>query len=191
MTKMIKKHKIFKLFTFGVIFLSCYLVSTVNLRVETKKPIAVEVKFQDIIVEAAEKHSVPAPLVAAIIHAESNFNPKARSYASAKGLMQINPITQRHLGLKNAYDPHQNVDAGTKYLNYLLNKFNGKLNFAIAAYNAGPGAVSKYKGIPPYRETRKYVKKVLKYYDKYRGTHSSATLSLSWINIENRPNHDA
>jgi soluble lytic murein transglycosylase-like protein len=155
-----------KLVIFAIIIASCFLATKISFN---KSPIAEEVAFKGLIVDAANKHKVPAALVAAIIHAESNFNPKARSYASAKGLMQINPITQKHLGLKDAYDPVQNVDAGTRYLNFLINKFNGNLKHAIAAYNAGPGAVSKYNGIPPYKETRKYVKKVLKYYSKYRG----------------------
>ena len=150
-----------------------------------KCPLPEAVRFRMLIVEKAELHLVDPALIAAIIHAESNFNPNAKSYANAKGLMQINPITQRHLGLKNPFNPKENVDAGTRYLSQLLKKFNGNLKHAIAAYNAGPGAVSKYKGIPPYKETRKYVKKVLKYYGEYRSATSEIATIISWLDFTN------
>jgi len=127
-----------------------------------------EVRFSDEITTASRLHDIHPALITAVIHAESNFNPRARSYAGAKGLMQINPPTQRYLRLKNIYDPSQNIEAGARYLKELLKTFNGNLMFALAAYNAGPGAVRKYGGIPPYRETRAYVKKVMAYYNQYR-----------------------
>ncbi len=127
-----------------------------------------QVKFADAINAAASEHHVHPALVAAVIHAESNFNPRAQSPVGAKGLMQINPPTQRHLKLRNVYDPRQNIDAGTRYLRELMNRFGGNLRMTLAAYNAGPGAVKKYAGIPPYRETRRYVKKVMKHYHTYK-----------------------
>jgi len=127
-----------------------------------------DIKFYDVIELAAKTYDVHPALVTAVIHAESNFNPRARSYANAKGLMQINPPTQRYLKLRNAYDPKQNIDAGTRYLRYLLDRFDGDVIMALAAYNAGPGAVKRYAGVPPYRETRKYVKKVMGFFKTYR-----------------------
>jgi soluble lytic murein transglycosylase-like protein len=102
------------------------------------------------------------------MHAESNFNPRAVSPVDARGLMQINGITQRHLGVRNVFDPHQNVHGGAKYLRELLNMNRGNMRLAIASYNAGPGAVRKYRGVPPYRETRRYVVKVMKFYRTYK-----------------------
>ena len=136
----------------------------------------VSLKFYDVIAEAAETHDVHPALIAAVIRAESNFNPKAVSYAGAKGLMQINPPTQRYLRLKNVFDPRQNIQAGSRYLRLLLDKFEGDLPMAVAAYNAGPGAVAKHDGIPPYKETKAYVKKVLTYYALYRKALASAAL---------------
>lgn len=126
------------------------------------------IKYRGLIISAANKHRVPPALIAAIMHAESNFNPRAVSPVGARGLMQINRITQKHLGIRNVFNPSQNVHAGAKYLRELLNTFRGNKRMAIAAYNAGPGAVRKYRGIPPYRETRRYVIKVTKLYRMYK-----------------------
>lgn len=126
------------------------------------------VQFKDIIIAAASEHNVPPALIAAIMHAESNFNPRAVSRVGARGLMQINGVTQRHLGVRNIFNPRQNVFAGAKYLRELLNTFRGNKRMAIAAYNAGPGAVRKYRGVPPYRETRRYVRKVTKLFAHYK-----------------------
>jgi soluble lytic murein transglycosylase-like protein len=134
------------------------------------------VRFADSISSAARIYDVHPALIAAVIHAESNFNPKAVSFAGARGLMQITGATQRTLQLKNAFDPHQNIVAGSKYLRQLLDRFNGNMKLAIAAYNAGPGAVSRYSGIPPYKETQAYVKKVLAYYSLYRNAFVSSLL---------------
>ncbi|MBT3181440.1 MAG: lytic transglycosylase domain-containing protein [Deltaproteobacteria bacterium] len=135
-----------------------------------------KVRFSDDIVEAAKAYGVHPALITAVIHAESNFDPMARSYRGAKGLMQINPPTQRYLKLENAYDPSENIMAGAKYLKELIILFNGNTKLVLAAYNAGPGAVRRYKGIPPYNETRNYVKKVLVYFDQYRKTFISSSL---------------
>jgi soluble lytic murein transglycosylase-like protein len=98
--------------------------------------------------------------VHAVVQAESNYQPRAKSRVGARGLMQVMPATAADFGVKNLFDPQANLEAGVQYLKFLLARFD--LTNAIAAYNAGPGAVRKYDGIPPYRETQNYVKKVLK-----------------------------
>lgn len=118
--------------------------------------------------ESAQKHGVDPALVAAIIEKESSWNPNATSHAGAMGLMQLMPGTAAGLGVTNAYDPQQNIDGGTRYIKAQLDRFGGKLNWALAAYNAGPERVEQYNGIPPYAETQDYVKRVLEYYEKYK-----------------------
>jgi soluble lytic murein transglycosylase-like protein len=109
-------------------------------------------------------------LIKAIIANESGFNANATSGAGAQGLMQLMPGTAAGLGVTDAYDPAQNVAGGTKYIKGLLQRFNGDVRLAVAAYNAGPGAVEKYGGVPPYAETQNYVQNVLSSYAKYRGS---------------------
>ena len=118
---------------------------------------------------AAAQHGVDEAIVRAIIHAESSFNPNARSRVGAQGLMQLMPPTARRFGLSNAYDPAQNIRGGVQYLAWLLKRYNGDLTLAAAGYNAGEGAVDKYKGVPPYSETRRYVERVRVLADRYRG----------------------
>jgi soluble lytic murein transglycosylase-like protein len=127
--------------------------------------------FEDFINEAAAKEKLEASLLRAIIRVESNFNHKALSRVGAKGLMQLMPFTADALGNRKALDftnPRANILAGAHYLREMINKFNGDLPVAIAAYNAGPTAVNKYKGIPPFRETRDYVAKVTEMLTKER-----------------------
>lgn len=112
---------------------------------------------------AAEKYGVDIDLLKAIAKAESNFNPKATSKSGAMGIMQLMPATAKGLGVKDAYDPQQNIMGGAKYIASLLEKYDGNISYALAAYNAGSGNVAKYGGIPPFEETQKYVAKVLGY----------------------------
>ena len=120
--------------------------------------------FSDLIEETAAKYGVDASLVEAVIKAESNFNPDAVSSAGAMGLMQLMPATASGLGVTDAFDPEQNVDGGVRLLSQLLNMYDGNASLALAAYNAGPGAVNTYGGIPPYQETQVYVQRVLQYW---------------------------
>ena len=127
---------------------------------------AAEIPYGELIYEKARKYDVDPSLVAAVIEQESRFKAGARSQVGAKGLMQLMPRTGRWMGAQNLYDPEQNIDAGVKYIKYLDKRFKGDLRKTIAAYNGGEGNVMRYQGVPPFRETRQYVKKVMKNYDK-------------------------
>ncbi len=121
---------------------------------------AQQVPFGSIIYGEAKKNDLPPELVAAVVHAESKFVPTAHSRAGAIGLMQLEPRTGRWLGATDLTNPADNITAGTKYLRYLVDRFSGNQEKAIAAYNAGEGAVRRFDGVPPFRETRDYVRRV-------------------------------
>ena len=125
-------------------------------------------KYDNLITAASERYGVSFPLLKAIIKAESDFDPQAVSKKGAMGLMQIMPENFKLLGLKDPFNPTQNINAGTRYFKQLYDRFNGKLALSLAAYNAGPTAVDRYKTIPPYEETEEYVRRVLKYYYNYK-----------------------
>ncbi len=133
------------------------------------------------IAAAARQHGVDEAIVRAIIHAESAFNPNALSRVGAQGLMQLMPATARRFGVTNSFDATQNIGGGVKYLAWLLKRFNGNLTLAAAGYNAGEGAVDKYKGVPPYNETRRYVERVGVLADRYRGTLTASASSAGGL----------
>jgi soluble lytic murein transglycosylase-like protein len=130
-------------------------------------PVAPE-QIDALVKQNADTWQVDPSLVKAIIANESGFNANATSPVGAQGLMQLMPATAQGVGVKDSYDPAQNVAGGTRYLKGLLDRFHGDVKLAVAAYNAGPGAVEKYGDVPPYAETKNYVQNVLGSYDKYR-----------------------
>ena len=119
-----------------------------------------EAAFNDLIREAALKFSVREDLVRGVVRAESAFDPMAVSAAGAQGLMQLMPALSKKLGVTDPFDPRQNIMAGTRYLAQLLDLHHGNIPLALASYNAGPGAVERYNGVPPFRETQHYVKTI-------------------------------
>jgi len=122
----------------------------------------------DLVIHAASKIQQLSPaLTMAVIRTESNFNPRAVSVSGAQGLMQLMPGTSEDLKLGDPFDPEENIHGGTRYLRYLLDRFDQNLTLALAAYHAGPGTVSRYGGVPPIEQTKRYVKKVLRFYDHY------------------------
>lgn len=133
-------------------------------------------RYTEEIESAAQAHRVDPALVRAVIHAESSFNPAAVSPKGAKGLMQLMPIPARSLGVEDPFEPGENIRGGTSLLADLKRKFKGDVRLALAAYNAGEGAVRRHKGVPPYRETQNYVAKVLRLRAAY-----SATVFPRWV----------
>lgn len=126
-------------------------------------------KFDDIINEASQKYNVDKNLIKSVILTESAANEKAKSVANAKGLMQLIDSTARNMGVKNVWDPRENIFGGTKYLSNLIRQYNGDVKLALAAYNAGPGNVDKYNGVPPFNETKNYIARVFGYLNHFNG----------------------
>ena len=138
--------------------------------------------FDQMIRQAAQQHGVSEGLIKAVMHTESGFNINARSPVGAQGLMQLMPATARRFNVSNAYDPQQNIFGGARYLSWLLKRFNGNTQLAIAAYNAGEGNIDKYGGIPPFRETQDYVRRVT---SRFQNLYSSGLSSTSSSNNAN------
>jgi len=128
----------------------------------------VEHQYHSIIHQAADRYQVDAALVKAIIMAESGYNPKAISKRGAQGLMQLMPETAEALGVEDSFNPKHNIDGGVRYFKKLVNRFDGDVRLALAAYNAGSKNVRDYQGVPPFKATRFYIKKVFKYYHIYK-----------------------
>jgi hypothetical protein len=144
--------------------------------------------FDHIIQQAAQQHGVSEGLIKAVMHTESGFNVNARSPVGAQGLMQLMPATARRFNVSNAYDPHENIMAGAKYLAWLLKRFNGNTTLALAGYNAGEGNVAKYGGVPPFRETQDYVRRVTSRYSNLYANGVSASANNNAITANNNSN---
>jgi soluble lytic murein transglycosylase-like protein len=138
--------------------------------------------FDLIIHDASKRHKVDSAIVRAIILAESRYNIYAISNKGARGLMQLMPVTAKELGVENSFNPVQNINAGVRYFKKLLNRFDGDVKLSLAAYNAGIGKVLKYRGVPPYKDTRNYVQKVLHYHRFYKA-HDNGDDVLRWQHL--------
>lgn len=151
-------------------FLPIYnpMISSTSNSIDYKKLFERVIRWKDYIEKAAKENSIDKYTIAAIIAQESGGNPFAISRRGAKGLMQLIDSTANFVGVNSIYDPEENIRGGTKYLRYLLDKFNNNETLALASYNAGPLAVEKYRGIPPYKETIDYVKSVMSIKEKFR-----------------------
>jgi soluble lytic murein transglycosylase-like protein len=139
-----------------------YAVATAGSNIRATRPVYSRraEQFEALIAASAAQHNVRPDLVRAVIQAESAFNPLARSHKGAMGLMQLMPATAAELGVDDPYDPAQNIQGGVAYLRALLEQYSHDEELALAAYNAGPGAVDRYDGVPPYRETRNYIERI-------------------------------
>ncbi len=141
-------------------------------------------RFLNIIVPAAQRHQVEPALVMAIIQAESRYDPNAVSEKGARGLMQLMPATAKALGVKNSFDPLQNIDAGVRYLKRLILRFKGNRKLALAAYNAGVVNVIRHGGVPPFPSTRTYIRRVISYYQRYKNEPLKSPLFAEAIKID-------
>jgi soluble lytic murein transglycosylase-like protein len=141
-----------------------YVVPEAN-GIRTTKTAAAEFShlYDSLVLEHAQRHALRPELVRAVIQVESGFNPLARSPKGAMGLMQLMPATAKRFGVTDSFDPKENINAGTRYLHWLLGKFDGNADLAVAAYNAGEGNVWKYDGVPPFRETVNYINRIAKH----------------------------
>ncbi|HKW65262.1 MAG TPA: lytic transglycosylase domain-containing protein [Candidatus Acidoferrum sp.] len=135
--------------------------------------------YHELVQAAASRYGLDAELITSVIEVESNFNPRAVSVKNARGLMQLLPETAARLGVKDIFDPKENIDAGTHYLHDLLQLYKNDLTLALAAYNAGPDKVQKYGDVPPYRETQSYVKQVKRKYQRNKTAPASKTTTTA------------
>lgn len=168
-SRMISDHRIDKA-TYKLVISRSKLEGTGQIaakKISFRKPKHVD-HWDDLITELAQRHKVDVALVKAIIHTESFFDYRATSHSGAEGLMQLMPKTAAKYGVRDIQNPYENLDAGIQYLHDLLIKYHWNLHYALAAYNAGEKAVYYYNGVPPYKETREYVQKVLAYRDYYK-----------------------
>jgi soluble lytic murein transglycosylase-like protein len=144
------------------------IISNTTSHYHNEEEISLPTTYDNYIISAAEKYNIHHNLIHSIIKHESNYDPKAVSRAGAQGLMQLMPKTAAGLGVNEPFDPKQNIEGGTRYLSYMLERYNGDIVLALAAYNAGPGNVDKYSGIPPFEETKKYIDKVMTTYNQLK-----------------------
>jgi soluble lytic murein transglycosylase-like protein len=149
---------------------------------DTPAPVAerqaeTKLDVHDLLQSAGQKHGLDPDFLASVVHAESGFNVRAVSPKGARGLMQLMPKTAEDLGVKDSFDPEANVDAGTKYLRALLDQYNGNVPKALAAYNAGANRVAQYHGVPPYRETRAYVRSIIAEYNRKKAAQKKTQAS--------------
>ncbi len=144
--------------------------SSKNTEIDNQKGSSVpKEKIEDLIENYAAKNNLDAEFVKSVVNQESGFNVNATSKCGAMGLMQLMPATAKGLGVTNAYNAEENIMGGTKYLKGLMDRFDNNKELALAAYNAGPNAVKKYGGVPPYKETQNYVKSIMKQYETMKG----------------------
>jgi len=158
----------------------------------TRRP----VNLEEALSAASQKNNVSPDLLRSVMRVESGFNPNARSSKGAQGLMQLMPATAAQMGVRNAFDPQQNLDGGARYLRELLGRYNNNLSFALAAYNAGPERVEKYHGVPPFPETVSYVTRVLRNLDLVERHRDSEAAVFPqqfphWTRRSSAPNLDA
>ncbi len=153
--------------TYDVLKFDCYACNP-NSTIDWNTVALNRTAFSETVNKVAKSNHIDPALVRALIHAESAFNPNARSKKGASGLMQLMPSTAKELGVSNVFNAKQNIDGGVRYLAQLLKVFNGDISLATAAYNAGPNAVKKYNGIPPYQETKVYVERVSILHKRYK-----------------------
>jgi soluble lytic murein transglycosylase-like protein len=135
-------------------------VAEVSVSIDSVVAVPPYLRYDDIIDEAARTFDLDPDLIHAVIQTESNFDPRAESPVGAQGLMQLMPVLQDEMGVLDPFDPRENIMAGSKYLKRLLDKHDGDIALTLASYNAGPGNVARYRGIPPFKETRNYVRKI-------------------------------